>query len=213
MARLHIRPVKLRKWFPPHDPLATAVAMLCILREDFLIELYGIVDDSLGRLDDNDESYRRTYFWRNTLRTLEEIRNVLNRLNTEGSFRDAMAREPAAVQEAFKKLKRELNKASGQFLLNLRNTMGGHLDEPTIQAALDGMDPQQEGLFHVGEILGKTHYKFAEEILWAAILGNVPERDFPQKIGELLDRSSRLNRTVLAIDYVVDCYLTDRRLP
>lgn len=213
MPRLHIRPVKLRKWFPPNDPVATAVAMLCILREDFLLELYGITNDHIERLDDNDESYRRTYFWRNTLRTLEEIRNVLNRLNSESSFRDAMSREPAPIQDAFKKLKRELNKASRQFLLNLRNTMGGHLDEPTIQAALDAMDPLQEGFVQVGEILGKIHYKFAEEILWAALLSNTPEKDFNKKIEELLGRSSRLNRTVVAIDYVVNCYLRDRGLP
>jgi hypothetical protein len=125
---------------PPNDPVATAVAMLCILREDFLLELFGVTNDHIERLDDNDEGYRRTYFWRNTLRTLEEIRGVLNRLNSEPSFRDAMSREPAPIQDAFKKLKRELNKASRQFLLNLRNTMGGHLDAPTIQAALNGMD-------------------------------------------------------------------------
>lgn len=79
-----------------------------------------------------------------------------------------MLREPAQIRDAFKKLKRELNKASRQFLLNLRNTMSGHLDEPTIQPALDGMDPLQEGFIQIGEILGNIHYKFAEVILWAA---------------------------------------------
>ena len=41
MPRIQMRPVRLRKWFPPNDPVATAEAMLCILREDFLIEMYG----------------------------------------------------------------------------------------------------------------------------------------------------------------------------
>lgn len=110
MARLHIRPIKLRKWFPPHDPVATTVAMLCVLREDFLIELYGIVDDHLGRLDDNDVGYRRTYFWRNSLRTLEEIRDVMIRLNSHSEFRDAMSKQPTEVREAFEGLKSSLNK-------------------------------------------------------------------------------------------------------
>ncbi len=45
--------------------------MLCVLREDFLLELYGITNDRIDRLDDNDPGFRRTYFWRNSLRTLE----------------------------------------------------------------------------------------------------------------------------------------------
>ena len=210
---LRIRPVRLRTWFPPNDPVATAVAMLCILREDFLLELYGITNDSIERLDDNDEGYRRTYFWRNTLRTLEEIKKGLNRLNKQSAFRGAMLREPPEVQTAFQKLKRELNQASHEFVLNLRNTMGGHLDLATIQTALDGMDPEQEGFVQVGEILGKRHYKFAAELLWSAILQNAPEKDFNRKINELLGKSAIFTRAVKAIDDVVDCYCRDRGLP
>jgi hypothetical protein len=36
--------------------------MLCILREDFFLELQGIILDDLDRLDDNQTAYRRTYF-------------------------------------------------------------------------------------------------------------------------------------------------------
>jgi hypothetical protein len=187
--------------------------MLCVLREDFLLELYGITNDRLERLDDNDSGFRRTYFWRNTLRTLEEIKNVLNRLNTDPGFRAAMLREPPVIQQSFKQLKRELNKASRRFLLNLRNTMGGHLDEPTIQAALDSMDPLQEGLIQVGPAVGSIHYNFSQDILWAALLVDVPERDYDKKVNELLAGSSRLNRTLLAMDYVVNCYFRDRGLP
>jgi len=92
----------IRHWFPPGDPVATAVAMLCILREDLLLELLGIVSDGLPKLDDNSTGYRRTYFWRNSLRTLEEIRNVLNKLNAESSFRDALSEETPEVQEALR---------------------------------------------------------------------------------------------------------------
>ena len=53
------------------------MAMLCILRGDLLLELYGMTNEHIERLDDNDSGYRRTYFWRNSLRTLEEIKKVL----------------------------------------------------------------------------------------------------------------------------------------
>ena len=55
------RSVGLRRWFPPDDPVANAVAMLCVLREDFPLELAGIVDGHCGRLDDNGREFRRIY--------------------------------------------------------------------------------------------------------------------------------------------------------
>jgi hypothetical protein len=41
---LRIVPIKLRQLFPSDDPLAAAMAALCILREDLLLELFGIVE-------------------------------------------------------------------------------------------------------------------------------------------------------------------------
>ncbi len=210
MTRLHIRPIRLRKWFPPNDPVATAVAMLCVLREDFLIELYGIIDDDLGRLDDNSPVYRRTYFWRNSLRTLEEIKNVLNRLNSHDEFRDAMAQEPPAVKDAFEELKRSLNRASDEFLRVLRNTMGGHLDEDAIQLTLNTLDHQAEGMIQVGETRGRLHYRFGAELLLAA-LGRDLEKE--EEVLEIIRKSADLNPALVAIDHVVKCYLSDRRLP
>ena len=212
MKRIQIRPIRLRKWFPPEDPVATAVAMLCILREDYLLELYGITSDHIDRLDDDDSGFRRSYFWRNSLRTLEEIKTVLNRLNRDGTFRDAMSREPGDVKVAFEELKKELNKASDDFLRNLWNTVGGHLDEEMIQATLEHMDHESEGLIEIGEALGKTHYKFATNLIWAALLREYPQATHSEKVDELLGRSASLSRTVKAIDDVVICYLRNRKL-
>src|SRR5713101_6196986 len=124
--------------------------MLCILREDLLLELLGIVSDGLPKLDDNSTGYRRTYFWRNSLRTLEEIRNVLNKLNAESDFRGVLSEESPEVQEAFRQAMKTLNKASDAFLRELRNKIGGHLDMPLIQQTLDDMHPRREGLFQAG---------------------------------------------------------------
>jgi hypothetical protein len=70
MARSQTRVFKLRRSFPANDPIATTVATLCVLREDFLLELKGIVADKLEELDGNERAYRCTYFCRNSLRTL-----------------------------------------------------------------------------------------------------------------------------------------------
>jgi hypothetical protein len=193
--------------------VATAVAMLCILREDYLLELYGITSDHIDKLDDNDSAFRRTYFWRNSFRTLEEIKSVLNRLNADAGFRDAMSREPADIRAAFEDAKGELNKTSDEFLRAFRNTVGGHLDLEVFQATLDGMNPEREGLIEVGDSLDKLHYRFVGELIWAALLKEDTERASVEKMEDLLRRSAGLSRTVKAIDDVVACYLKDRNLP
>jgi len=189
------------------------VAMLCVLREDLLLELRGITNKYIERLDDNGSGYRRSYFWRNSLRTLEEIQKVLTRLSFQGRFADAMAQEPEDVRTAFSQLRAELDTAHKEFLKDLRDTLSGHLDEKTIQIALDNMDPQHEAFFQAGEIVGKTHYKFAADLLWATLLHNIPENQHQEKAEWLLRRTSRLSQAVKAIDDVVVCYMRDRRLP
>ena len=43
------RQITLREWFPADDPIAAAVATLCILREDYFIDLMGIVKGRKNR--------------------------------------------------------------------------------------------------------------------------------------------------------------------
>jgi acyl-CoA synthetase (AMP-forming)/AMP-acid ligase II len=107
-------------------------------------------------LDDNGKEFRRIYFWRNTLRTLEEIRTTLNRLNKEQAFRTAMDREQPDVREAFKQLKRTLNRASREFLSNLRNELGGHLDEDAMRETLQQLDADAEGFLEVAPAVAPT---------------------------------------------------------
>jgi hypothetical protein len=136
MPRTHIRPVRLRRWFPPGDPIAAAVARLCILREDLTLELFGIVADDLGKLDGNVVGYRQMYFWRNTLRTLSEIRDSLNRIMTHSDFRNALDAEPEPLRMAFRELIRKLNKSFGDVYYTLRSTISAHLDEDVVADAL-----------------------------------------------------------------------------
>jgi hypothetical protein len=124
---IQVRSIRIRKWFPPNDRVATVVAMLCVLREDLVLEYQGIVADDLEVLDCSSRENRTTYFWRNSLRTLEEIKSGLNAVNAEVSFREALAKEPLEVREAFERLKKELNKTSHAYLRDLRNTVGAHL--------------------------------------------------------------------------------------
>jgi hypothetical protein len=210
--RTRIRSVRLRRWFPPDDPVATAVAMLCVLREDFLLELAGIVDDHFGRLDDNGREFRRIYFWRNSLRTLEEIRNTLNRVNKEPAFRAAMDLEQPDVREAFTQLKRTLNRVSRDFLSDLRNELGGHLDEEAVRETIQQLDADAEGFLEVATARWPvtTAFRFAGDLVWAVIGRRARKKE--RAVDALLGKSADLIPTVTAIDHVVACYLHERGL-
>ena len=74
MTKIYVRQIKVRHWFPAGDPVAAHIARLCILREDFAIEMSGIHASEIKKLDGNDVVYRKFYFWRRLVGTLDEIR-------------------------------------------------------------------------------------------------------------------------------------------
>jgi hypothetical protein len=210
---IRLIPIKLRKWFPPDDEVATAVAMLCILREDFLLEMQGIIAEKLDQLDKNDAAYRRLYFWRNSLRTLEEAKTMLNRLNSHAEFREALERRSPATKSAFDEVKRQLNIASDKFLYRLRSTVGAHLDQLRLQAAINRFEPLYEGFLQLGETRGNDRYRFSTEILWSAILEMTPaDKGAVGKVEEITGGTASLIPVVEAIDDVFRSYVTDRRL-
>lgn len=87
--------ITLRKWFSPEDPLSTVVATLCILREDYFIDLIGLNkgginvwaesqnDTGFPDLDENSSGWRRLYFFRNSLRTLTKMTQLKIELEQE----------------------------------------------------------------------------------------------------------------------------------
>jgi hypothetical protein len=95
------RIAKLTKWFPPNDPLAAKIARLCILREDFLLEMKGVFTQRFQELDGTSEEWRRLYFIRNLIRTLREIESGMQRLFTDVEFKVLLACQAMGVQKSF----------------------------------------------------------------------------------------------------------------
>jgi hypothetical protein len=212
MSSLQVRPIKIRRWFPPQDRIATAVATLCILREDFFLELRGIITDDIEALDKNSTAYRRTYFWRNSLRTLMEIRQTLNALSRVPAFRAAMAEEMGGARHAFEAAKDALNRASEKFLRDLRNTLGGHIDLERMQEGLDQIDIQIEAFGQFGDSRQNTQFTFALELLWAAILRDSPTTAALEDVNRILGDTSALIAAFGALDEVIGWYIHSRRL-
>ena len=150
MARLHLRHITLSKWFPANDPIATLVARLCILREDYLLELQGLIKKDFNpfdvrspvskpdSLDGNSPSWRRLYFFRSLLRTLNEIRNAVERLFVDSEQKTALASETLELRQAFEVLRDEIRGLS-IVIKDLRDRIGGHVW--TSQAFADTVKP------------------------------------------------------------------------
>src|SRR5437016_4202575 len=80
----------LRKLFPPDDEFATCIARLCLLREDLWLEIKGIVAGPFDSLDTNTVVWRHNYFFRNSIRTLQEIVSALHTLRSVPEFKRAL---------------------------------------------------------------------------------------------------------------------------
>ena len=167
----------------------------------------------LGRLDGNVEVFRRMYFWRNTLRTLSEIRDSLNRLMTHSDFRDALDAGPGDVRNAFHELRRKLNKSFDELFHDLRNTISAHLDEQLVADTLNKLDFDREGFIEIGDDRGGIHFRFAAELLVELILRDVPDKERLRVFDETLGGSAKLSQSVAAIDDALAVYMNARHLP
>jgi hypothetical protein len=126
-------------------------------------------------------------------------------VNSHQEIREALHREPGDVRAAFEELKKALNRVSQEFLSDLRNTFGGHLDEPTIHEALNVLDPLQDSTIELSKTLGETHYRFALDVIWSAVLRDVAPSAYVAQTEEILRRSAALIPAVKAIDDVLMC--------
>jgi hypothetical protein len=172
MSKTYTRQMNLRRWFPPHDRFAACVARLCILREDFAIEMWGLYANSLRRLDAHSVVWRRLYFWRNLVRTLWEIRKTLETLNTVPEFKKAMKVQSVRTRKKFENMVKKLE-TNQTLIQRMRDSLGGHVLQRTVEQALNDMPFEQFGYIEVGRTLKETHYKFAGEIVVRMLLGGV----------------------------------------
>ncbi|WNM61073.1 hypothetical protein [Candidatus Nitrospira neomarina] len=216
--------IKLRRWFPPEDAIATAVGQLAILREDYFLELNGLIipasntfkqnskDVGLGALDENSPSWRYLYFFRNSLRSLIEIRNVAERVHFE--HKKELTRESLPFRNAFRKLRQELAVIPVEFekIKKLRDNLGGHVLKNGVQDALNKMDIDKIGIFQEGEVRGKIHYKFSVELVHSVIFPGVKEENLVNEFEMLFKNTAKLVFIIGTIDEIIHSYIQGRNL-
>lgn len=220
--RTRTYPVSLTHWFPSDDPIAIAIAKLCILREDYFLELQGLripgpeylegefSGKGLPGLDDNSATWRRLYFFRNSMRTLHEIRNLAHRM-ANSPDKDALQNEPVALTEGFKKLRDQLSDAE-ELVKDLRDSLGGHVLHADIKDILKELSPDMRGFFQDGEIRGKIRYKFASELVLSIMLRKVDPQHEEEKLEILVETTAKLIPIIGTMDGIIRAYIEDRKL-
>jgi hypothetical protein len=195
--------IRLTKWFPANDELAFKVARICILREDFLMEMNGIYSEQIEALDGSWDQYRKTYFIRNMFRTLAEIVGGIRRVREDPEFIRLLAKESADVKLKFENHQKAF--AAGiQTLKAWRDSIGGHLQEATVKQTLNELTPEMFGLFEIGKTSKQTYFKFAGDLIAQAFVTGVQAgkkrdvfRERNQQIGGLLPAFSLIEQILL----------------
>jgi hypothetical protein len=204
--------IKLRKWFPPDDPLAVPVARLCILREDFLLEMRGVYEEDIPRLDEHSAQWRRMYFLRNIFRTLMEILGVINGLLGDPNFKNLLAKQDDESRKLFTELAKAM--ADGHPVRKeVRNDIGGHVLDSAVREALEGMDAQRWGILEAAPTNLNTHFKFAGELIAEILVKGVPPEERTKIYETRLARIAEMFPAFALAERIFTIYAMDRDLP
>jgi hypothetical protein len=210
---MRIKIIKLRRWFPPDDQLATAMARLSILREDFIFELQGAIESkSVPMNDEYGHGWRVTYFFRKMCNTVREIRNVIERAALDGSFEGILDSKSTDFAEAVRQLQADLNRSS-DVMKDVRDTLGAHMLEKSVAEALQNMGYDDSGVLQDSRDWRKRHYKFTEQLAVAVMFRSVPEEQLEDQAKQKVDAFIKaIENLVFTIDALFISYVTDRKL-
>lgn len=169
------------------------------------------MQESIPSLDKNSPPWRLMYFWRNSVRTLLEIRSALETLQTDKEFLGSLAAQPEWFQEAFNKLVYKIRTAH-ELLKDVRTEIGGHVKLQAVQEGLAHMNMDSNGLIELGPVIAESHYRFARQLVGQILLRDVPNQNWENHLKEILGKTSELSAALEAIDIVLLAYIDARRL-
>ena len=203
--------IPIKVWFPPDDRLATIMAQLCVLREDLYLELEGLKEDVIEPLDHNGANYRWIYFFRNSMKTLFEIRSVVQHLKGQEIFMKQLAKQ-RDFHSAFKAFDKAMTK-SRDLVGRLRHETSGHLDEEAFNSALKQVSCDTKELFQAGNTPKTSHYKFCLEFLGAIFLRKA-DKDHKEEWRDIQKTTADVSfKAIEAIDMLFMAYVEQRGFP
>jgi hypothetical protein len=211
----------LKPIFLDEDPdLAPRVARLCVLFEDLRVEYWGAKEESLQRLDTLSTQYRRFYFLRRSLVTLDEFGGAISRLNAVKSWRKKIEEQPSEQRKIWEDAIKFFGKSKDRFA-TIRNDIGGHYQERAARYAVESLSPGTTGDFDIvveGEG-ADTKLHFATELVARLLVKDMPEDDNPtdEKLQAYVAEIFRAvtdgwHQVIKAVHVVAGAYLAPRFL-
>ena len=94
----------------------------------------------------------------------------------------------------------------------IRHSLGGHISQSSLQAALDAMDSSRRGEIEIGQTVAETHYKFAGELVLEVLLSEVSDSQREAKYRNYLDMLSGLLPVIESLEMLVIWYAQHRGL-
>lgn len=207
----HTRRAKLARVFSSrHDrELHTLIACLCVLFEDLRLELAGMSEDHLHRLDECGESGRRLYFLRRSIATLHEFATVLNELDQLSSFQHVKARFNETAQGHWTKAIRYFKKHA-VYIARMRHHVGGHFGKQAAELAIVNLELDTTGALEIDYYRdgGGAKLLFASEIASTAMLCHVPGDNSKVKARKMIRHAViAYRKAAWAVDCVTLNYL------
>ena len=184
------------------------MAQLCVLREDLYLELEGLSEDNIESLDHNGDNYRSIYFFRNSTKTLFEMKTVVGNLKRQAEFMKNLYKQ-RDFHTAFKDFDTAMFKARN-LLKRLRHETSGHIDQQAFGSALHKISSDTKQLFQAGNTPRNLHYKFCLEFLGAVFLSKADE-DFEAEWQKILKTTANVSyKAIKAVDMLFMAYVQQR---
>ena len=168
------------------------------------------MDVPIEQLDENFSYWRKLYFLRRSIQTLEEIRGAIETLRRQKEFKELLSKQTKSEQEAFEQLSSRFSQLHS--LINqLRNRVGGHVLDGSVMEALEGLKPGVEGFVEIGSIVETTHFRFTRELLEVMVEGTsqAQQKEIPK---DNIRKISELTWVLLLIVNTFRWYAKDRGL-
>jgi hypothetical protein len=148
--------------------LHAQAARLCVLYEDLRIEMYAASEQAaMPVMDALSADYRRLYFVRRAIATLQEFSSALNVLNSAAEFKKtALAQMDTSDRRDWDAAIQFFN-ANNQRLKDIRNDVGGHFGDAAARFVVENIGTNVVGSLEViasptrdgaGVLLPFAHY-------------------------------------------------------
>lgn len=146
------------------------VVRLCVLYEDFQIEMTGAMEESIKALDGTSRDTRRFYFVRRHLATFAEIEGALHKLNRNRTFKVIRKGMEPGEKRKWSEAVTFFSK-NHAFLKSMRDDTGGHFLDRAALFALENVPPESVAVFEVyrrgngADVKLKFAYEFVAQAL------------------------------------------------